>query len=118
LGQLRYISAIKQSDGVIGNSSSGLLEVPFLMKGTINIGIRQKGRSRSLSIIDCDPNKASIQLAIQKLHSRSFLMQIKNQKSIFGKPGASKNIIKIIHKEINSIKLVKSFYNLNFDYSE
>ena len=44
LGQLRYLSCIAQVDGVVGNSSSGLAEVPSFKKGTINIGDRQRGR--------------------------------------------------------------------------
>jgi GDP/UDP-N,N'-diacetylbacillosamine 2-epimerase (hydrolysing) len=49
LGQLRYLSCIKHVDGIIGNSSSGLAEVPSLHKGTINIGDRQRGRLRAAS---------------------------------------------------------------------
>ena len=54
-------------DGVIGNSSSGLLEVPYFRKGTINIGERQKGRLKTKSIIDCNPESDSITKAIKKV---------------------------------------------------
>ena len=53
LGQLRYFSAINYIDGVVGNSSSGLAEVPSFKKATINIGDRQKGRLKADSVIDC-----------------------------------------------------------------
>jgi GDP/UDP-N,N'-diacetylbacillosamine 2-epimerase (hydrolysing) len=53
LGQLRYLSCIAQVDGVVGNSSSGLAEVPSFKKGTINIGDRQRGRLQATSIINC-----------------------------------------------------------------
>ncbi len=57
LGQLRYLSALQFVDVVIGNSSSGLMEVPSFKVGTINIGNRQKGRMRGSSVIDCLPKK-------------------------------------------------------------
>ena len=72
LGQLRYLSCIKHVDGVIGNSSSGLSEVPSFQKGTINIGDRQKGRLQAESIINCVPSCGEIKSAIDKLYSNAF----------------------------------------------
>ncbi len=57
LGQLRYLSALKYVDAVVGNSSSGLLEAPSFKIGTINIGDRQKGRIKAKSVIDCSAKK-------------------------------------------------------------
>ena len=57
LGQIRYLSALKHIKIVIGNSSSGLIEVPSFKIPTINIGERQKGRVKGNSIIDCVPKK-------------------------------------------------------------
>ena len=65
LGQQRYFSALKYSAGVIGNSSSGIIEVPMFNKITINIGDRQKGRIQAESIINCQPEKKSIINAIE-----------------------------------------------------
>ena len=48
-----YLSLVNQVDGVIGNSSSGLSEVPILKKGSINIGKRQEGRLKPQSVISC-----------------------------------------------------------------
>ena len=67
MGQLLYLSTLKYVDGVIGNSSSGLLEVPSFKIGTINIGDRQKGRIKADSVIDCGIESVSIQKAIKKL---------------------------------------------------
>ena len=47
LGQLRYLSALKHVDVIIGNSSSGLIEAPSFKTATINIGERQKGRIKA-----------------------------------------------------------------------
>jgi len=64
LGQLRYLSAVKAADAVIGNSSSGLIEAPALGTPTVNIGDRQKGRLRSPTVIDCAPDTDAIKAAI------------------------------------------------------
>ena len=77
LGQLRYLSCIKQVDGVVGNSSSGLLEAPTFKKGTINIGDRQLGRLQSKSIINCEPSFKSIVSAIEYLYSNAFQSNLK-----------------------------------------
>ncbi|MDX2346788.1 MAG: UDP-N-acetylglucosamine 2-epimerase [Legionella sp.] len=53
LGSLRYLSCMKICDVVIGNSSSGIVEAPFLGTPTLNIGVRQKGRISDQSVIDC-----------------------------------------------------------------
>ena len=73
LGQLRYLSCIKHVDGVIGNSSSGLTEVPSFCKGTVNIGDRQRGRLCAPSVINCPADHALITESIQQLFSPSFL---------------------------------------------
>ena len=70
LGELSYLSCVALVDGVVGNSSSGLLEVPTFMKGTVNIGDRQRGRLQASSVINCDPDHASIGEAIKQLFDR------------------------------------------------
>lgn len=68
LGQKRYLSTIACVDAVIGNSSSGLYEVPSFKKPTVNIGDRQKGRLRASSVIDCKPEKYEIINAIREAY--------------------------------------------------
>ncbi|OGW33618.1 MAG: UDP-N-acetyl-D-glucosamine 2-epimerase, UDP-hydrolysing [Nitrospirae bacterium GWC2_56_14] len=70
LGQLRYFSAIAQVDAVVGNSSSGLYEVPSFKKPTVNIGDRQKGRLQASSVINCRPEAADIERAIREAYHR------------------------------------------------
>lgn len=64
LGQLRYLSTIAMVDAVVGNSSSGLCEVPSFKKSTVNIGERQKGRLQSDSIVNCTVERTAIANAI------------------------------------------------------
>lgn len=55
LGFTKYLSCMQICDVVIGNSSSGIIEAPFMGTPTLNIGVRQKGRLHDKSVVDCDP---------------------------------------------------------------
>ena len=96
LGQKRYLSCIKHFDGVIGNSSSGLIEVPSFKKGTINIGDRQRGRIKAQSVINCKPDKSSIIKSIKKLNSSDFQNTLKKVTNPYGNGGASDKILEIL----------------------
>jgi GDP/UDP-N,N'-diacetylbacillosamine 2-epimerase (hydrolysing) len=112
LGQLRYLSCIAQVDGVVGNSSSGLAEVPSFKKGTINIGDRQRGRLQSTSIINCEPTKKSIVDAINILYSPSFQVDLSRVRNPYGEGGASEKVVNTL-KSINIENIVKKvFYDL------
>ncbi|MBT5088149.1 MAG: UDP-N-acetylglucosamine 2-epimerase (hydrolyzing) [Deltaproteobacteria bacterium] len=113
LGQLRYLSCIKNVDGVIGNSSSGLAEVPSFKKGTVNIGDRQKGRLKAESVIDCEPNIKSIRNAIQKLYSFEFSLKLRTVKNPYGTGGASDALVNILESVSLDGILKKEFYNIN-----
>ena len=67
---MKYLSTIKVVDFVIGNSSSGIIEVPELNKFTINIGDRQKGRLMTKNIIQCNPNKKDITKKINLIYKK------------------------------------------------
>jgi GDP/UDP-N,N'-diacetylbacillosamine 2-epimerase (hydrolysing) len=112
LGQLRYLSCIQHVDGVVGNSSSGLAEVPSFHKGTINIGDRQRGRLRATSIIDCAADRASISKAIKHLLSPEFQDTLPSVENPYGNGGASTAIVKILEKQSFDNLLKKHFYNL------
>ena len=112
LGQLRYLSCIAQVDAVIGNSSSGLLEVPSFKKGTINIGDRQHGRLQSTSVIQCEPTQKSIKNALNKLYSSTFQISLKSVVNPYGEGGASEKVFKIVKSKQLDRLIKKSFYNL------
>ena len=96
LGQLRYLSLVKVSDIVIGNSSSGIVEAPFLKVPTINIGERQRGRIMASSIISCDDTSESILSSIKYGLSPGFRENIQSTQSLYGQAGASRKIKNII----------------------
>jgi GDP/UDP-N,N'-diacetylbacillosamine 2-epimerase (hydrolysing) len=115
LGQLKYLSCVKHVDGVIGNSSSGLIEVPSLKKGTINIGDRQRGRLKSQSVIDCLPTRISIEEGLRQLYSPEFQDQLKTTENLYGTSGASEKILSVIKDIELSSLLKKQFYTLEYD---
>jgi GDP/UDP-N,N'-diacetylbacillosamine 2-epimerase (hydrolysing) len=112
LGQINYFSILNIVDAIIGNSSSGILEMPTFKKATINIGDRQSGRLKSKSIIDCQIKKKQILNSLRIIYSDKFQDKLKSSKNPYGSFGASIKIIKIL-KKINLKKiLVKKFYDV------
>ena len=111
LGQLKYLSTLQYVDGVVGNSSSGLLEVPSFSIGTINIGDRQRGRIKAESVIDCDPTVKSIKSAIEQLYSKAFQETLKNVVNPYGDGETSEKVCAIIEGyPLNNI-LKKNFHD-------
>jgi UDP-N-acetylglucosamine 2-epimerase len=92
LGQLRYLSCVQHVDAVIGNSSSGLVEVPSFRKATINIGERQSGRLKAVSVIDCAPERGEIRAAISRAYSPEFQATLEATVNPYGDGGASLTI--------------------------
>jgi len=111
LGTKRHLSVMACVDGVIGNSSSGLLEAPSLRVGTVNIGDRQRGRIQVESVINCESIKLAIQDAIIELLSMEFRDKVQKVVSPFGDGGASTKIINHLKNVELSNLIVKKFYN-------
>jgi GDP/UDP-N,N'-diacetylbacillosamine 2-epimerase (hydrolysing) len=114
LGQLRYLSCIAQVDAVIGNSSSGLAEVPSFKKATINIGDRQRGRMKARSVIDCLPERSAILQALEKIYLDEFQQKLKSVVNPYGEGGASESIVEILESANLDDIVKKSFYDINF----
>ena len=112
LGQLKFLSCLKYVDVVVGNSSSGLAEVPSFKIPTVNIGDRQKGRLKADSVIDCSPTKNQITSAIKRAISLDFKESCKVVENPYGNGGASNKILEIIScTDLNKI-IKKRFYDL------
>ena len=112
LGPLRYLSCISHVDGVVGNSSSGLLEAPSFQKGTINIGDRQRGRLQAASVINCKPTRQSITTALGHLYAPSFQLSLPKVRNPYGEGGASEKVVNTLkyHAIVGIVK--KTFYDL------
>jgi GDP/UDP-N,N'-diacetylbacillosamine 2-epimerase (hydrolysing) len=112
LGQLYYLSCMALVDGVVGNSSSGLLEAPSFRTGTINIGDRQRGRLQAESVINCPPNREHIEAALQRLFSEEFKMSLCRARNPYGDGGASSRIVTVLQDVKLDGLLRKKFYSI------
>lgn len=114
LGIRRYLSLMKNSRMVIGNSSSGIVEAPSFGIPTVNIGNRQKGRLQAESIINCQADSADIIRAIDQADMEEFQMRAKSAENPYGNGETSAGIVKEIKQFLSENKTVsKSFYDLN-----
>ncbi len=114
LGNLRYLSLLKEVDAVIGNSSSGIIEAPSLKTATINIGSRQKGRIKAESVIDCKAEKEDIQNAIDKVYSEEFQKVLQNVVNPYDAGIPSDKILSVIRNFDFTTCLEKDFYDISF----
>lgn len=111
LGHSAYLSLASLVDGVVGNSSSGILEVPSLGKATVNIGSRQLGRLYAASVINCGNEQAEIEQAIDEMYSEDFQVKLKDVINPYYVGDTTKMVIKILKREsLNDMKL-KCFYD-------
>jgi len=98
LGTERYLSVMSYVDGVVGNSSSGIIEAPSFRVGTINIGDRQRGRSRAASVINCAPDSTSITAALRELFSEEFQKVVKTVENPYGDGYTSEGILRVLQE--------------------
>jgi GDP/UDP-N,N'-diacetylbacillosamine 2-epimerase (hydrolysing) len=112
LGQLRYLSCIAHADGVVGNSSSGMAEVPSFRKGTINIGDRQRGRLQAASVIYCEPSRQSIAAALERLYDTDFQASLSSVRNPYGEGGASERVVETLKNYAIDGIVKKAFYDL------
>lgn len=112
LGKVRYLSALQYISAVVGNSSSGIIEVPSFDIPTLNIGDRQKGRIAADSVIHCGTSKDEIMGGLYKVLSERIKDMTKLQQNPYEKQGTTEAILQVI-KNVSIENLVqKSFYNL------
>ena len=112
MGQVRYFSAMKYVNAVVGNSSSGIVEAPSFCIPTVNIGNRQGGRVRSKTIIDCSLGKSSIIGALSKALSEGFRQEIEDSCNSHEREGTAGNIKEIIKgAKLNNI-IRKNFFDI------
>lgn len=114
LGIKRYLSLVKNASFVLGNSSSGIIEVPCFGIPSINIGDRQKGRLKSESVIDCESTYESICESIELAISEKFKEKARNAVNPYGEGHTSVKIVETINSFLqeNKINLKKSFYDI------
>lgn len=112
LGHFKYINTLRHVSLLVGNSSSGIIETPFLSLPTINIGTRQKGRVRASNIIDCKCSYEEIMNAFKIFKSKKFLANLKNLNNPYKINKTSFKIYSILKKRLKKIQNKKSFYDI------
>ena len=114
LGQLRYLSTLQFCSVVVGNSSSGIIEVPSFGIPTVNIGDRQKGRISGKTVIHCGNGEQEIENALNVALSYKFKNEIKDAANPYEGENTSDKIIEVVTKSLEEgIDLKKKFYDLD-----
>lgn len=114
LGVRRYLSLMKYSEFVLGNSSSGIIETPAFHVPTVNIGDRQRGRLQSESIINCGTSTDEIVKGIHRAltdENKAICLKVVNP---YGDGHAAEQIAQKTCEVVISggIDLKKKFYDL------
>ena len=112
LGRVRYLNLLMYVDGVLGNSSSGLIEVPSFNIGTVNVGNRQAGRITGNSVINTEAKVNKILSSIKKLYSKDFRINIKKSKNPYDNGLSSNKIIKVLKSRNFTNLIKKEFFDL------
>lgn len=108
LGGIRYLSIMRLCGAVIGNSSSALVEAPYLKIPAVNIGNRQKGRMMAENIISCSNECEDIIKAINMSLTNEFRNKVKHSKSLYGEGNTSEEIVNVlVNIDINEDLLKK-----------
>lgn len=110
MGQKRYLSAVKYASAVIGNSSSGIIEVPSFKVPTIDVGMRQKGRLSAESVLHSSPTSDDIMQNISLAISEKYKEFVENVINPYGQSDSSQRIIKMLKNMTYSPE--KKFYDI------
>lgn len=112
LGHLKYLSLMKVSSAVVGNSSSGIIEAPFMGKAVVNVGDRQKGRTSSEHVIHVTGEKDEIAKAVKLALSDDFQNRLGSFLSFYGDGKSSERIAdEVMRQDLNKL-LPKKFYDI------
>ncbi len=107
LGIKRYVNVMRYCGAVVGNSSSAIIEAPFLKVPVVNIGNRQKGRVMAENIYSCGYETTDIDEALKNVLSEEFRKKANNATSIYGEGETSKEIVKVLETIKIDDKLLK-----------
>lgn len=112
LGKMRYLSVLQYVTAVVGNSSSGIIEVPTFGIPSLNIGNRQKGRIAAPSVIHCGTSEVEIATGLQKVLSEEVRMLARKKENPYDKAGTTSAILEVIKNYPLQNIIQKSFYNI------
>ena len=113
MGLKRYLSALHYATAVVGNSSSGLLEVPSFGIPTLNIGDRQKGRIAADSVLNCEATELAIKNGLNIILSDEFIAKAKNIQNPYEGSNTIEDILNVIKTYPLDNIIEKHFYDIN-----
>lgn len=112
LGKLGYLSLVRLSAVVIGNSSSGIVEAPALRTVSVNVGTRQEGRPRAESTLDCGNTAGNVRSALVRALTPVQQRLAQRAQSPYG-DGRAADRIKCVLKDADLRSLIpKSFFDI------
>jgi len=111
LGFRRYLSAVSMASAVVGNSSSGIIEVPAFGVPTVNIGVRQRGRLAAGSVLHCEPDAEVIERVLRLALSKEFSDSSKSAVNPYGQGNAAEAIVRVLERYDGTFN--KTFYDLS-----
>lgn len=112
LGLRRYLSALKYVKAVVGNSSSGIIEVPSFGIPTLNIGNRQKGRLAADSVVNCGTCKEDIIVGLNKILISGFIFS--NMKNPYEGKNTTVDIFNVVKTYPLEKLTQKHFYDIMY----
>jgi UDP-N-acetylglucosamine 2-epimerase (non-hydrolysing)/GDP/UDP-N,N'-diacetylbacillosamine 2-epimerase (hydrolysing) len=115
MGKIRYLSTLQYVSAVIGNSSSGIIEVPSFGIPSLNIGDRQKGRIAADSVIYCGTSMNEIKRGIELVLSKKVQQASAKTVNPYQKEKTTSNILNVLKVFPLDNLIQKSFYNIKYD---
>ena len=113
LGTQGYFSMMAIASAMVGNSSSGIVEAASFELPVVNVGIRQKGRSRNTNVIDVDYERKSIIKGIEKAGDPEFRSNLRGLQNIYYSGGASEKIVDVLKQmQLDNKLMIKKFHDL------
>lgn len=112
LGRIRYLSALKYVSAVVGNSSSGIVEVPSAGIPTLDIGIRQRGRTAANSIVHCENSIEQIAEGLRIVTSDDMIRSAKATENPYYQPDTLQKMIDAIVGYDFLAHKTKRFYDI------
>ena len=111
-GQLRYFSLMRFMKAAVGNSSSGIVEVPSLHIPTLNIGIRQNGRRRAASVVDCGVTLDEISRGLHRVLGTDMQQLARTVQNPYEQPDTLQRIVDVVCNTPLEGITVKRFHDL------
>lgn len=110
LGQLRYLSAMRLATAVVGNSSSGIIEAPSLGVPTVNVGRRQHGRIRAMSVIDAALEPAALRGALDRCRDPAFRATVAQAPNPYGDGRTAPRVARHIEQALQGKDLFRKAF--------